>query len=137
MSLPRAQCLMAGLLLPPWTPVLCWRWRIDAPVTAADMTQKSADDYAARVYPSFDVPRHTLGFGARARRGLARSIWGDSLPDTALSDVLDIRKALNTVRENACTERTGAADARRRVSERRAVRADFRFVEKLDDCPLA
>jgi len=35
---------------PARTPVLCWRWRIDAPVKSADITKKVGDDYAARVY---------------------------------------------------------------------------------------
>ncbi len=45
------------------TPVLCWRWRIDAPVQSADMTRKSGDDYAARVYLSFEVAPDQLGLG--------------------------------------------------------------------------
>lgn len=158
------------------TPILCWRWRIDAPLAAADMTQKSGDDYAARVYLSFDVPPGMLGFATRAKLGLARSIWGDSVPDAALSYVWDNRQPVDTVRENAYTDRTrmwvlrsGASDAGRWVNERRAVSADFlrafghaparlhglavatdtdntggearagfadfRFVEKPDDCP--
>ena len=31
------------------TPVLCWRWRVAAPLSAADMSTKEGDDYAARV----------------------------------------------------------------------------------------
>ncbi len=31
------------------TPILCWRWRIDAPVSSADLNTKAGDDYAARV----------------------------------------------------------------------------------------
>lgn len=160
------------------TPILCWRWRIEAPVAAADMTQKSGDDYAARVYLSFDVPPDTLGFGTRVKLGLARSIWGNSVPDAAVSYVWDNRHPVNTVRENAYTDRarmwvlrTGAAEAGRWVTERRPVSADFlrafghaparlhglaiatdtdntggearagfadfRFVERLEDCPLS
>lgn len=29
------------------TPVLCWRWRVDAPLVKADMATKAGDDYAA------------------------------------------------------------------------------------------
>ena len=43
------------------TPILCWRWRIDAPLQGADMTRKSGDDYAARVYLSFEVAPERLG----------------------------------------------------------------------------
>ena len=41
-------------------PVLCWRWYVDAPVAKADMTRKSGDDYAARVYIAFDMPDDVL-----------------------------------------------------------------------------
>ena len=43
------------------TPVLCWRWRVDATLGTADMTQRQGDDYAARVYVSFKLPEASLG----------------------------------------------------------------------------
>ncbi|MDO8304757.1 MAG: DUF3047 domain-containing protein, partial [Herminiimonas sp.] len=66
------------------TPVLCWQWRIDAPVAAADMTRKSGDDYAARVYLTFAVAPDQLSFGTRTKLRLARSIYGAQVPDAAL-----------------------------------------------------
>ena len=36
------------------TPVLCWRWRIDAPLKNADMATKAGDDYPVRVYAVVD-----------------------------------------------------------------------------------
>ena len=41
------------------TPVLCWRWYVDGPVRKADMTKRSGDDYAARVYVAFDMGQTT------------------------------------------------------------------------------
>jgi hypothetical protein len=58
------------------TPILCWQWRIDAPVASADMNKKSGDDYAARVYLTFTVPPEALGFATRTKLSLARSIYG-------------------------------------------------------------
>ncbi|MDI6746401.1 MAG: DUF3047 domain-containing protein [Rhodocyclaceae bacterium] len=114
------------------TPILCWRWRIDAPLKTADMTQKSGDDYAARVYLSFDVPPDTLGFGTRIALGLARTLHGGQVPDAALNYVWDNRQPVGTWRANTYTERTrmlvmrsGAAQAGRWVDERRNVSADF------------
>lgn len=37
------------------TPVLCWRWRIEAPLKTADMSTRQGDDYAARVYLAFSL----------------------------------------------------------------------------------
>jgi hypothetical protein len=58
------------------TPILCWRWFVDAPVAKADMTRKSGDDYAARVYVAFDIPDKALDAGTRFKLGIARRMFG-------------------------------------------------------------
>lgn len=115
------------------TPILCWQWRVDAPLATADMTTKAGDDYAARVYVSFAIPPAQMSFATRAKLSIARSIWGDHVPDAALNYVWDNRHPVGTLRDNAYTDRTrmlvlqsGAAAAGRWVRERRDVRADFR-----------
>lgn len=114
------------------TPILCWRWRIESPLKNADMTTKAGDDYAARVYLSFEVPPDTLGFGTRMVLGLARSLRGNVVPDAAINYLWDNRHPVGTWQPNAYTDRarmlvlrTGAADAGRWVTERRDVSADF------------
>ncbi len=114
------------------TPVLCWRWRIDAPLKSADMMQKSGDDYAARVYLSFDVPAETLSLGTRMALGLARALRGGQVPDAALNYIWDNRHPVGTWQPNAYTDRarmlvlrTGGTEAGRWVDERRDVAADF------------
>lgn len=115
------------------TPVLCWRWRIDAPLKTADMTSKAGDDYAARVYLSFEVPPEALGLGTRLALRLARTLRGSEVPDAAINYIWDNRHAVGTWQANAYTDRTrmqvlrtGAADAGRWVDERRDIAADFR-----------
>ncbi|PKO86342.1 MAG: hypothetical protein CVU18_15420 [Betaproteobacteria bacterium HGW-Betaproteobacteria-12] len=115
------------------TPILCWRWRIDAPVAAADMTKKSGDDYAARVYLSFAVPPEQLGLATRVKLRLARAIYGAQVPDAAINYVWDNRHPVGTLQDNAYTDRarmlvlrSGAAEAGRWVSERRDLAEDFR-----------
>ena len=114
------------------SPVLCWRWRIDAPLQSADMTRKSGDDYAARVYLSFDVPADTLGLGTRMALGMARALHGEQVPDAAVNYIWDNRHAVGTWQPNAYTDRarmlvlrSGGAEAGRWVDERRDVAADF------------
>jgi len=113
------------------TPVLCWRWRVDAPLQSADLTQRRGDDYAARLYVSLALPDADKGFALRAQLSLARSIWGPSVPDAALNYVWDNRHPVGTERPNAYTDRTtmivlrsGAADAGGWVQERRNVGRD-------------
>lgn len=88
------------------TPVLCWRWRVDAPLTKADMATKAGDDYAARVYVSFSLPPSEIGFVLRTKLRLARSIYGDAVPDAAINYVWDNRYPVGTHKPNAYTERT-------------------------------
>ncbi|MBK7813760.1 MAG: DUF3047 domain-containing protein [Rhodocyclaceae bacterium] len=114
------------------TSILCWRWRVDAPLQTADMSTKAGDDYAARVYLSFEVPPDTLGLGTRLALKLARALRGDQVPDAAVNYVWDNTHAVGTWQANAYTDRarmlvlrSGAADAARWVTERRDVTADF------------
>jgi hypothetical protein len=113
------------------TPVLCWRWRIKATISQADMRRKDGDDYAARVYVSFKLPESSMGFGLRAKLALARAIYGKDLPDAAINYVWDNLQPKGTERANAYTDRaqmlvlrSGDADAGRWVWERRNVKQD-------------
>lgn len=115
------------------TPILCWRWRIDAPLRNANLATRAGDDYAARVYVSFSVPPESLGLSTRAALAVARSLWGPTVPDAAINYVWDNTHPVGTLRPNAYTERTrmlvlrsGAGDAGGWVSERRHLREDFR-----------
>lgn len=115
------------------TPVLCWRWRVDAPVASADMVQKAGDDYAARVYLTFEAPPDQLSLATRAKLKLARAIYGRQVPDAAVNYVWDNRQPVGTIRDNAYTDRarmfvlrSGASPAGRWVGERRNVLEDFR-----------
>jgi hypothetical protein len=114
------------------TPVLCWRWRIDAPVARADLTTRSGDDYAARVFVTFDVPDSALGAGTRLRLMLGRRLFGAQLPDAALNYVWDNRHPIGTRRRSAYTDRvemivveSGAARVGRWMTERADIAADF------------
>ena len=113
------------------TPVLCWRWRVDAPLVKADMAAKAGDDYAARVYVSFTLPPSELSFITRTKLKLARSIYGDAVPDAAINYVWDNRYPVGTRKPNAYTDRThmivaesGAANAGKWVVARHDVQQD-------------
>ena len=114
------------------TPVLCWRWRIDAPLVKADMATRSGDDYAARVYVSFSLPPSEIGWMLRSKLALARAIWGDAVPDAAINYVWDNRYPVSTRMPNAYTDRTrmivaqsGASQAGKWIVERHDVLKDF------------
>ena len=111
------------------TPVLCWRWRVDAPLVNADLATKAGDDYAARVYVSFVLPPDEIGWMLRGKLALARTIYGDAVPDAALNYVWDNRYPVGT--RHAYTDRSrmivaesGAANAGRWVVARHDVQLD-------------
>lgn len=88
------------------TPILCWRWRIDAPLSNADMATKEGDDYAARVHLALKLATEAMDFSTRAKLVLARSIYGDHVLDAALNYVWDNRYRVATQRANAYSDRT-------------------------------
>jgi hypothetical protein len=114
------------------TPILCWRWRIDAPIANADMGKRSGDDYAARVYVAFDMPPSAMSAGTRRRLAVARTLFGRDVPDAALSYVWDNRHPVGTHRKSVYTGRaemivaeTGPTNAGRWTPERADIAADF------------
>ena len=98
-----ARPLLASLID---TPILCWRWRVDAPLKTSDMATKSGDDYAARVYLAFSLPSEKISFITKAKLKLARALYGSHVPDAALNYVWDNRYPVGTRVPNAYTEQT-------------------------------
>jgi hypothetical protein len=129
---------MSGLIYPVRVklaqfPLLRWRWKIAAPVQRADMTQKTGDDYAARIYVMFDYPEDKLPFAVRMKLRFASRVFGQKLPTAALNYVWDNRAAIGTLQANVYTERarmlvlqSGASKAGLWVEETRDLAADFR-----------
>lgn len=110
------------------TPVLCWRWRVNRVLDKADMAERFGDDYAARLYLSVAIPESEQSLGLKLELGLARSIWGDQVPDGAINYVWDNRQQVGTVMPNAYTDRvtmvvteSGGGNAGQWVQQRRDV----------------
>jgi hypothetical protein len=115
------------------TPILCWRWLVDAPVARGDMTKKAGDDYAARLYVAFDVPDAAMSAGTRLKLGIARRLFGAAVPDAALNYVWDNRHAVGFRAKSPYTDRaelvvaeTGIGKAGTWVVERVNVADDYR-----------
>ncbi len=88
-----SECSASGLLYPlrdvdlAKTPLLRWRWRIDAGLAPADERRMAGDDFAARVYVSFAFEPERARLLERAARGLATAIYGEAMPGTSLTYV--------------------------------------------------
>lgn len=114
-------------------PLLSWRWKASRLVAKGRLGAKEGDDFALRLYVTFDLDPGTLSLGDRMKLSLARSIWGDHLPIAALCYVWDAGAAAGTIAPNAYTDRvrmvvadSGPAQLGRWVARERDVAADFR-----------
>ncbi|MEB0135221.1 DUF3047 domain-containing protein [Actimicrobium sp. CCC2.4] len=124
------------------TPLLRWRWKIAAPVKGADMTKKSGDDYAGRIYVLFDYPVEKLSFATRAKLKIGEALYGMKIPTAAINYLWDNRQPVGTWQDNTYTDRarmlvveSGSDKAGQWITETRDVAADFRtaFGEEAPD----
>ena len=116
----------------PASSALEWQWKVSNAVPNSSITQKSTDDYAARVYVFFDYDRAKLSFADRVKIDLARTVYGAKIPTAALCYVWGDKDAVGTIGPNPYTDRVrmivlqrGDARAGQWVSERRDLAADF------------
>lgn len=87
-----ADCSASALYLPvEWDlarmPLLQWSWKLERLLTRHDERAKPGDDFAARVYIMFEFDPTRASWWQRARHGLARALYGDVIPSTAINYV--------------------------------------------------
>jgi hypothetical protein len=111
---------------------LAWRWRVDQLVTGANLRKKAGDDVALKVCVLFDEPLKSIPFVERQVLRIARSQTTEPLPAATLCYVWDTDLPSETTLLNAFTPRlryvvlrSGSAQLRQWVDERRDVGADF------------
>ncbi|WEN15265.1 DUF3047 domain-containing protein [Rhodanobacter sp. AS-Z3] len=117
----------------PATTTLSWRWKVDHSVAQADLSKKSGDDFAARVYVFFDVPRSQLSWLQRMKLNVASRSLGHAIPTAALCYVWDNRHPVGTIAPNAYTDlvrtivlQSGNAHAGSWQPQQRNLAADYR-----------
>jgi hypothetical protein len=113
--------------------VVEWRWKVARPLEKGDVTKKSGDDYAARIYVAFEGEPARLSLWERAVYTALKLWYGEAPPLAALNYVWDARAPVGTIVPNPYTERvrmivveSGEANAGRWIDERRDVAADYR-----------
>ena len=120
---------------------LAWQWRVEQPIEAADLRQKSGDDNAVKVCVFFDEPIGQLSFVERQALRYFRARSTEPIPAATLCYVWDTHLPPGTALDNPFTRRmryfvleSGAAQLDRWVAERRDLAADFRRVFG-SECP--
>jgi hypothetical protein len=98
-----------GNLLQPLADVpagrLSWRWRVDKPLSSADLRSRQGDDVALKVCALFDMPQAAVPFVERQLLRLAESRTGQSLPTATLCYVWDPSWPSGSVVPNAYSRR--------------------------------
>jgi hypothetical protein len=114
-------------------PLLAWRWKALNLVARGGLASKEGDDFALRLYVTFDLDPSALSFGERMQLSLARAVWGARLPLAALCYVWDGKAPAGTIAANAYTDRvrmvvadSGPERLGRWVDHERDVAGDFR-----------
>jgi Protein of unknown function (DUF3047) len=69
------------------TPVLTWRWRVDQPVPATDLTKKGEDDTALTLYVGFPWDPEKASLKERLTRPLVEAYAGEDAPGRVLAYV--------------------------------------------------
>lgn len=112
---------------------LSWQWRVDHPVTDADLRKKTGDDGAAKLCVFFDYPKDKLPLSERLRLSLASSMVGEPVPTESLCYVYDNQLPVGTELVNALSSRirmivlqTGRDRLGQWLSESRNVTADYK-----------
>ena len=111
---------------------LSWQWRIEKPIEAANLREKSGDDTTLKVCVFFDLPIERISFGERQLLRYARSQSADPVPGATVCYVWYLQLSAGTDLDNAFTRRmryvvvrSGSDKLNQWVSERRDVTADF------------
>ena len=86
-------------------PGLSWQWKINRTIEKGDVTQKSGDDYAARIYITFAEAPKNLSFLERAKLAAFRMVYGETPPSAALTYVWSNRVPVGSLHPNPYTGR--------------------------------
>ncbi len=84
-------------------PIIEWQWKIDGVLENGDMNEKKGDDYAARIYITYDYSRRDLPLGERIKYGAMKTFTSFDIPLRALNFVWANKAEIGTIRKNVFT----------------------------------
>jgi len=114
-------------------PILTWRWKVENVLEAGNAREKKGDDYAARIYVTFDYDPSNFGLLDRAKYEALQALGYDQIPTRALNYIWAGQVEKGTVLPNPFTDwvqmiavESGSTNVGQWIMERRNVRADYR-----------
>jgi len=113
-------------------PVVTWRWKIANILKKGDVTQKSGDDYPARLYITFQYDPAGLSFSEKIKCEAARLFYGEYPPSGATNYIWASKAPKGTIVPNPYTNRSimivvqsGTSKLDAWVHEKRNIVADY------------
>lgn len=122
-----------GFISPSEYPVLTWRWKVEKGLSVSNVRSKEEDDYAARIYVSFEYDPGRLGLLDRAKYGAVRLLYGQAPPLRVINYVWENKTPKGTVVSSPYTDwvrlivvENGASPPGRWIVEERNIVEDYR-----------
>ncbi|MBO6794366.1 MAG: DUF3047 domain-containing protein [Balneolaceae bacterium] len=85
-------------------PIIEWSWQIEAPVKDGNYKTKDGDDYAARIYITFDYDKSNLSFGDRLKYNALKTFSRFPIPIRAINYIWANNADIDTIAPNAYTD---------------------------------
>jgi hypothetical protein len=121
-----------------------WEWKIESVLESGDLTRKDGDDFAARVYVTFDYDPSNLGFRERMRYRLYRTFTSFDIPLRSLNYIWANKAEVGTTAESPFTNwvqyvvvQSGNENAGTWFTEKRNILDDYRKVFGEDPPPIS
>ncbi len=121
-----------------------WEWKIESVLEKGDLTKKDGDDFAARVYVTFDYDPSNLGFRERMRYTLYKTFTSFEIPLRSLNYIWANKADVGTTAESPFTNwvqyvvvQSGNEKAGRWFTEKRNILDDYREVFGEDPPPIS
>lgn len=112
---------------------LHWEWKIESVLESGDLTEKDGDDFAARIYVTFDYPASKLPFGQKIKYRLYKTFTSFDIPLRSLNYVWASSEEVGTIAESPFTSwvqyivvQSGNDQAGEWVSNKRNILEDYR-----------
>ena len=114
-------------------PIVQWKWKIENILENGDVTQKSGDDYPARIYITFEYNSKGVGFLEKAKYEAAKLIHGQYPPIGAITYIWESKSPTGIIVPNPYTDRvkmivveSGAKRLHEWITEERNVYEDYK-----------
>lgn len=84
--------------------ILEWSWKIDSILESGDVTKKDGDDYAAKIYITFDYPVSELSFGDKIKYRFYKTFTRFDVPTRALNYIWANKAKVGSIHSNPYTD---------------------------------